>query len=151
MCTARQRPRKIAPNVSETFDRTLSRSMNTAAKPAVSSSDAGRSARSSRLRALIASAPAGGRQRRRASDDALSRAAQRSGLELAHEVLRVVARAELVVRHEASLPGGQLVDRYAGGVVRAVEMQTGGQVVGKATIDRDEAVVTRTDEVDGLG
>src|SRR3954447_5737251 len=149
-CTARQRPRKTAPNVSETFESTLSRSMNTAAKPAVSSSDAGRSARSSRLRALIASAPAGSRQRRRASNDALSSRAQRPRLHLAHEVLGVVARAELVVGHEAALPGGQLVDRYAGGVVRAVEMETGGQVVGQATIDRDEAVVTRTDEVDGL-
>src|SRR3954447_24627171 len=104
MCTARQRPRKIAPKVSETFDRTLSRSMNTAAKPAVSRSDAGSSASSSRLRALIASAPDGSRQRRQASNDALSSAAQRSGLHLAHEVLRVVARAQLVVRHEAPLP-----------------------------------------------
>src|SRR3954447_20371986 len=113
MCVARQRPKKIAPNVSETFDRTLSRSMNTAANPAVSSSDAGTSASSSRLRALIASAPAGSRRRRQASNDVLSRAAQRSRLHLADEVARVVVRAQLVLGHEAPLAGWQLAHRHA--------------------------------------
>src|SRR3954469_2692102 len=108
MCVARQRPKKIAPNVSETFDRTLSRSMNTAAKPAVSSSDAGTSASSSRLRALIASAPAGSRQNRQAGNDPLSLAAQRPRLHLADEVARVVARAQLMLGHEPALVGGQL-------------------------------------------
>src|SRR4051794_26403145 len=130
MCTARQRPRKIPPNVSETFERTLSRSMKTAAKPAVSSSDAGTSASSSRLRALIASAPAGSRQ----SKDARSRGPQRPGLHLADEVLRVVARAQLVLRHEAALVGRQLVDGHARAVVDVVEVQAGGAVVRQPAI-----------------
>src|SRR3954451_11714083 len=151
MCAARQRPRKIAPNVSDTFDRTLSRSMNTAANPAVSSSDAGTSASSSRLRALlIARAPAGSRQERQASNDALSRWAQRSRLHLADEVARVVAGAELVLGHEPALVGGQLADRHAGGVVDAVEVHAGRPVVRQAAIDGHEAVAARADEVDRL-
>ena len=52
-CATKHSARKTAPYVSETFERTSSRWMKIAANPAVTSSDAGISAISSRLRADI--------------------------------------------------------------------------------------------------
>jgi len=57
MCPIRHSPRKIAPYVSEMFESALERWMNTPANPAVTSSEAGISATSSRLRALTIWSP----------------------------------------------------------------------------------------------
>src|SRR5437764_12387495 len=59
MCPTRHSPRKIAPYVSEMLDSAFERWMNTPANPAVTSSDAGISAISSRLRALTRPGPGG--------------------------------------------------------------------------------------------
>src|SRR5215218_1510193 len=81
-CPARHSSRKIAPYVSETSESRSDCWMKMAANPAVSSNDAGISAISSRLRALM-----GGGSR-----------VELSAFELDHEVLRVVLGAQLVIR-----------------------------------------------------
>src|ERR1700733_8932723 len=84
MCAATHSARKMAPQVSDTFESAFWRWMNTPAKPAVTSRDAGIKPSSSRLRALT-------RRPRPASrrDSSL--------LEVHHERGRVRLRAKVVV------------------------------------------------------
>src|SRR5437588_7894652 len=85
-CPARHSPRKIAPYVRETLERTFERWITTPANPAVSRRDAGISPISSRLRALIARVLGASRSLRDVPQ-----------LQLAHEVQGVGLRAKLVV------------------------------------------------------
>src|ERR1700730_840509 len=95
---ARHSPRKIAPYVRETFESTFERWMKTPAKPAVTSSDAGISPTSSRLRALIPPA----RVQRCASASSV----QLPELDRSNEVLRVRLRAKLIVEQGGAPVGG---------------------------------------------
>src|SRR6476620_5132578 len=108
--------------------------MKIAANPAATSSDAGTSASSSRLRALM-SAPS------------LDLAAPRRR----YGVLGVVLGAQLVVRERRTAVGRDVVDRHARVVVARVQLDPERQVVGQAAEDRDRAVVLGVgpDEVDG--
>src|SRR3954470_5971310 len=107
--------------------------MKIAANPAATSSDAGTSASSSRLRALMCPA-------------SLDLAA----LERGHEVLGVILRAQLVVRERLAPVGRHGVDRDARGGGTRVELEPERQVVRQALEDRDRAAVARigADEVD---
>src|SRR3954467_2762007 len=108
--------------------------MKIAANPAATSSDAGTSASSSRLRALMS----------RASLDL-------TALERDHEVLGVVLRAQLVVRERLAAIRRHVVDRHARTGVALIQLDPQRQVVRQAAEDRDRAVVARVgaDEVDG--
>src|SRR3954454_613641 len=108
--------------------------MKIAANPAATSSDAGTSASSSRLRALMS----------RASLDL-------TALERGHEVLGVILRAQLVVRERLAAIRWHGVDRHARAGGTRVELDPERQVVGQPWEDGDRAVVARigADEVDG--
>src|SRR4051812_18454120 len=110
--------------------------MKIAAKPAVSNSDAGTRASSSRLRAvtnkpLVDLAP----------------------LELDHQVLRVVLGAQLVVGERRPAGGGDRLERDPRARVAAVEVDAEGQLDRQAAVDRDRvpARLVDADEVDGAG
>src|SRR3954447_20029563 len=141
-CAARQSPRKIAPTDRLKFDSRSWRWTNTAVKPAVTSSDAGTSAISSRLRALIP-----GLQSGLACE---SHSLELSPFERANEAVRVVARAHRVVQQLLAARARDLAGRHARDVVRRVEMDAQRQLVGQALEDGDVRIVVGPHEVDGL-
>src|SRR4051812_19508814 len=115
--------------------------MNSAAKPAVSSSDAGISAISSRLRALTAQlrvrAPASAAMSNRIGGSLRDVPL----LQREHEPLGVVARAERVVGERRAPAGGHALERDTRAVGRGVEPDAERQVVGQAAIDGDDVAV----------
>src|SRR4051812_48898820 len=119
-------PRKTAPYVSDTFDSRWDSWMKIAANPAATSSDAGTSASSSRLRALMS----------RPSLDL-------TALERDHEVLGVVLGSQLVVGERLAPVGRDVIDGHARAGVTGVELDPGRQVVRQPPEDRDRAVVAR--------
>src|SRR5215207_2600332 len=110
--------------------------MKIAANPAATSSEAGTSASSSRLRALMSPA-----------------SLDLTALERDHQILGVVLRAQLVVRERRPACRRHVVDRHARAGVALVELDPQRQVIGEAAEDGDRAVVARVgaDEVDGTG
>src|SRR3954451_6463700 len=119
--------------------------MNSAAKPAVSSSDAGISAISSRLRALTAQlrvrAPAA-----TAVSDPIGGSLRDVSLPQAQpEPLGVVARAERVVGERPAPAGGHALERDTRAVVHGVQPDPERQVVGQPAIDGDDIAVRLVD------
>src|SRR3954451_9706700 len=108
--------------------------MKIAANPAATSSDAGTSASSSRLRALMS----------RGSLDL-------TALERGHEVLGVILRAQLVVRERLAAIRWHGVDRHprAGGA--RVELDPERQIVRQHSNNRDREVITWVVEDYGMG
>src|SRR6476620_10110371 len=108
--------------------------MKIAANPAATSSDAGTSASSSRLRALM-SAPS----------------LDLTALERDHQVLGVILGSQLVVGERLAAVRRDVVDGHPRTGVARVQLDAERQVVGQTAEDRDRAVVlrVRADEVDG--
>src|SRR5205823_9604881 len=104
--------------------------MNTAAKPAVTSSEAGTRASSSRFRALIC----GPRS-----------FLELAALEAADEVGGVVVGAQVVVEQLLAPCRGNVGDAHPRRVVGRVEVDARRQVVGQAAVERDEPVRARAD------
>src|SRR4051812_34048007 len=108
--------------------------MKRAANPAVSSSDAGISAISSRLRALTeplrvrCPAPAAVSNRVAASRRNVSL------LKIAHEALRVVARAQLVVGERVAAGRGHALEGDTRAVDHRVELDAEREVVREAAV-----------------
>ena len=101
--------------------------------------------------------PGGQQQRRRDQRHQLAVAGAHeldlSAFELDHEVLRVVLRAQLVIRERLAPRGGDGLQRHARALVAAVELDAEREVDGQAPVDRHRvaAVGVGADEVDRLG
>src|SRR5260370_21896253 len=109
---------------------TFERWMNTPAKPAVTSNEAGIRRNSSRFLALTAS-------------PSLRHLPQLQGSDQAH---RIRLRAEVVVEEGPAAIRGDQRGGHAGYVERSVELDAQGQVVGKAPVDPDDPLRICPDE-----
>src|SRR5437763_6375387 len=103
------------------FESAFERWMNTPANPAVTSSDAGISPTSSRLRALIAFARQG-----RGSAGSSGQLSQLGGT---HQVLGVLLRAQVVVQQRPAAIRRNCRGRDAGDIERLVQMDPCRQVI----------------------
>src|SRR5450759_4502622 len=110
--------------------------MKTAANPAVTSSEAGISPSSSRLRALIW-APCQGPS-----------SLQLPQLEIADQARRVLLRAEVVVQERFAAIGGHERGGHSGYVEGLVKADAGRELVGKAAEDGHDALLIGAQKVE---
>src|SRR6478752_4067508 len=138
-CPATHSPRKIAPYVSDTFDRTFDRWMNTPANPAVNRSEAGIRQTSSRLRALTS----GPRYRNSLRD--LPR------LQVHHQRCRIRLRSQVVVQETVAPVGRNQRSGDPRGIEGLIQPDPGRQAVRQAAVDRDDSLLVGADEVELAG